>query len=863
MEFPIKPHHLYVYLDIIKRSDKYAVLDQIVDFKLILMKFESFFDCKSGKKNEEAKSLRTKEKKRHVLISSNFLRGAKILHRHRCETLDPPLTKEQRMQTGRIKGEHIEITQDYDVDGETLLLRAMSIPHNRKSDKGFVIDRIIRLLIQECPEMIVMGRADAKGHFTGVTPIHLAILQEKDNYLKLMLDKITKPEHLTSACMADGKFFRGTIMMAGFPLAVAALKFGKKGDTMLKMMLNFKSMTEDNLVQTNKTHDNLVHLLVRHARRCPEKMSELLKRLRFILNCPEMKNKTDEETPDKEGKSQNKIIPTKITKQLLMMRNIEGLTPLQLAAKLEQPQIFYEIINHEVYCNKDANNGFMEEKVYDITEIETLTIPSKTNDHKKDNIQAETDVHRSILEHVMNQTSENAIIFVDIPPIRNVIRIKWKAYRKWFYLWFFLHLFFMSVLTYGAIQRSFLYASAYENGTADVPDKPQFKNKVTTDADVTAIGVISVLVGLFYLFQEIARAFFIERFETDKVLKNISTIFEHARPYAYTNFRFCFVLFALCLIIDFIVSSQRIDLWYDNYLLVFAVILGWYLVLFFLQTVKMFSYFTLLIQKIVRDMLKFAVVMSVFLVAFSTAMFIVMQGSKNIDDVFKSYDQTLVKMLMVMVGLGDIGQLFDARRPVMSVIVFVMFILLTTIMLLNALIAVMSTTCDELMANRGNVVSSKLHCRLQKLSIVLFIEGMLQRSCCKCAGQIQNDFRFESNKWQTDCKRYKLSEQALKEQENAEEEKVEKDTNLTGKYDELIREVVTKLKTKRNGKTSNNTNGIIKNDNMSTAFPQSMLLQIKETERPQTMLLQIKETERQGEIVTNEETQEYHLPVRG
>jgi hypothetical protein len=201
---------------------------------------------------------------------------------------------------------------------------------------------------------------------------------------------------------------------------------------------------------------------------------------------------------------------------------------------------------------------------------------------------------------------------------------------------------------------------------------------------------------------------------------------------------------SLLLILDCVLASsagQNKISWYENYCLIFAIITGWYLVLFFLQANKVFSFYTVLIQRVILDMLKFAVVMIIFLVAFSIAMFMVMQGADTNDDDFDNIGKTMVKMLTIMLGIGELGVLFQAREPLLAVLVFVLYVLLTTILLLNALIAMMSNSCTGLMDKNADV-----HYRLQKLSVILFLESFLPLYLCKEVGEIEKVNHFENIK---------------------------------------------------------------------------------------------------------------------
>ncbi|KAL4219100.1 Transient receptor putative cation channel subfamily V member 3 [Mactra antiquata] len=148
--------------------------------------------------------------------------------------------------------------------------------------------------------------------------------------------------------------------------------------------------------------------------------------------------------------------------------------------------------------------------------------------------------------------------------------------------------------------------------------------------------------------------------------------------------------------------------------------------------------FTVLIQRVIKDMINFAFVMVFLLIGFTAAMSMLMRGVNNPEDDFGGFDKSLLNMFTVMLGIGEISDIFKAQQPVVSVVVFVLFVLLTTILLLNALIAMMSNSCNELTETYGIKKSNELHAVLQKMSVILFLESTLPRLCCYQVGTLIN-----------------------------------------------------------------------------------------------------------------------------
>ncbi|XP_060599931.1 transient receptor potential cation channel subfamily V member 6-like [Ruditapes philippinarum] len=691
---------LYAGLEKLARLDEFEEDQKIV--KKIYADFERFFEGGGSAK-------RIKYKFR-LLFDKDILEGT-FTDEHRAISL-------------------LQKQEDSPINGDTILFRAMSI--NVESEEGITtLDEIINLLIQKCPELIVFPKSNVG--YAGITPVHLAILKENVSILESMCNSLQYihesrlPREKIQGLCASGPIFQASPMMAGTPLGVAALKFN---EPIFKLTLKHFSPGLD---VTNDKGDTILHSLIKYACVQPEKLDDIQRMFSYVLQC-----KFDSDISDDNEKREHK----KQARKLLMLTNKEKLNAMQLAAKRQQFKIFENIMKSEIYHSRESGDGLFNEEVYDITEIETLNIIEEVDEN--DNEDLKPDHHESIMEYIVHQETNTAFLFVDFIPVQDVIREKWKSYKSRFIGWFILHLIFMSLLSVASVYRSKL------SGPVSINKQADFAYIVTRNAFVTVVSVFGSLLGLVYLVMEIARLSYSRfQYRTSRVF--IKRFFRHFNtPYSNMIFRIYFGLFSLLLIIDCVLASTEASgsfSGYENYCLIFAVIIGWYLVMFFLQTFRAFSIFTVLIQKAILDMLKFALVMTFFLVAFSVAMYMIMQGANTEEDDFHNFSTTMLKMLTIMLGLGELGILFQARHPYLAIFVFVLFVLLTTILLLNALIAMMSNSCTDLMNNYGGLVAAKLHCRLQKLSVILFLEGFFPRGLCKEVGIKKKKHRYVSNEW--------------------------------------------------------------------------------------------------------------------
>ncbi|XP_060580956.1 uncharacterized protein LOC132737635 [Ruditapes philippinarum] len=612
--------------------ERIAMNDDMESKELEEMKsnFTSFFAYlnKTGKK----------EKKRYLLDSiksETFLRTTQVL--------------EADLREIGIK----KIT-DFKLNGESLLFRAMSIKKGNGLRKDILEDIIINL-IENFPDLITLEQFHKSNESTGVTPIHLAVVQENPELLHLMAKSIEN-SFKGAIKNATGEKFQGTVMMAGSLLGIASLKCNEKIFSIILEKFDHE------MDVTNEKGDNIIHSLIKYACFQPDKLDSVLNMLRYIISCKFL--------PIESGKQKNKIRnvcgfyvenDSKYRKQvgkLLMMKNREKLTPLQLATKRQQFKIFEIILNDEVclffiflntlnninyanvnkyamltrrflfaflfgafkgtviftgietffvYLSQESNDGIFQRNQYDITEIETLALKSDVKGADNEDIKDEN--HESVLEFVLHHQTANAFLFSNVTPLKEIIKEKWNHYKKWIYGSFALYLVFLVLLSISAVYRSHLKETVNKNDTA------QFLYCVTKNGFVTFVSVL----GLIF------------------------------------------------------------------------------------------------------DIIVIVIIITKF-----------------------------------MLGIGELDILFQARKPTLAVLVFLLFVLLTTILLLNALIAMMSNTCTDLMNNHTGYSASKMHYRLQKLALIVFLESFLHNGSLKRVGETRHNINRYDNEVQKFVKKDRL-----------------------------------------------------------------------------------------------------------
>ncbi|WAR05531.1 TRPV3-like protein [Mya arenaria] len=480
----------------------------------------------------------------------------------------------------------------------------------------------------------------------------------------------------------------------------------------------------------------------------------------------EYTNKEPSKVPMSEDKSKQNKYPTKdtskemkpadTTKQeestketskklkpgsLWSWKNDSGLNPLELATKFGLCKTFEMIYNSEPYFIEQGNDGLNDIKTYDITDLDPV-VPKDVCYPSADS--------GFILQFLFQIHPSQAFPFIRTPQVSKIIEEKWKCYRWIVYIWFIFHLVFMSFLTCYAIERS--KQNPNDGKNFSVVASPLFRKKVFSNNYVTVFAFITLVWGVLYLSPEIGKRikFGIPckrkgiRSKTNEkgILQTIKKWGKKIIPNPYSNasYRVLMALFSISLILDCCFAlgvGINSDFKYEQYCLYISVIIGWLFVIFFLRISKYFSFFGVLLQKVIfGDVLRFILVFLLVILGFGTAMFMAIQGSPVTDKKeYCTFGRTLISLITLIAGIGDPPDFYDTRHPGICIAIFIMYIVMITIIILNALIAMMGTTCSELVGNVENKHTHDRYWKLERLSVILFLESIIPEQRIKRVGK--------------------------------------------------------------------------------------------------------------------------------
>ncbi|KAH3803028.1 transient receptor potential cation channel subfamily V member 5-like [Dreissena polymorpha] len=609
---------------------------------------------------------------------------------------------------------------------------------------------ITECLVKFCPELMTIARKESKNYF-GQTALHVAIAVCNIEIVKVLLSQVYSESQSVRAALlqqcASGDMFANTVMMGELPLSVAALTFNEQ---MIDLLLRNGAELE----RQNTKGETVLHSLIRYAAIYPEHARKVHLTMEY-LHEKIISIKSASMDNDQNSKSFVWFIP-----------NHQNQNPLQLSASLSQPDIFEFILQlRNVYCFFNNHDGLFDEKSYDITDIDTIATekwaleqtqkherlkryvaPTNAEGVSKEKFSQQTTIscdpfalfrrqkRKSVLETMFDIKSSSAFEFIQQDIVHHVIKTKWLTYRYFYYAWGLFHLLFMVALTIYGVYRAETYEDILpQDGNISTTTSVSMTTKSNpTHEQQGLLNVfmwIYLVVGILYFIQELFHLFF--RVKSYELVQLVNIL--HNGIY-----RIILTIFSVCLILDVILTRSITN--YENHTLMIGLITGWWFTMFFTRAYKKFSFFTVMIQKIIfGDMIRFSLLILFMLIAFTTALHMTFKGSTTSNTDLVSFQHTMLLMFKLMLGLGEIEELYEARRPWIAVTLFVIFVILTYVLMLNALVAMMSQTCTLVSENRH------VQWRVQQLSIIMFFEGILPPFMKKQVGKNVEVNRYDQN----------------------------------------------------------------------------------------------------------------------
>lgn len=369
------------------------------------------------------------------------------------------------------------------------------------------------------------------------------------------------------------------------------------------------------------------------------------------------------------------------------MRNKSGYTPLSLACKLGQQKMFEEMLEiHSIELWRFSN---IHCSLYPLHAIDTIGSSGLTN-------------WNSALMIITNEKSEAHLEMLQSRVMLQLLDEKWKTFvRKKFLQRFVLAIVHLLLLS----------AAVYLRPDSDITNYSDTKSIVRLVCEIT----VSIVCSLTIIFSlNTLRICGIRHYMQS--LTNVPSI---------GLFIVACVLVLCCIplrLAALILSSSETRhelLLAEETLLIFALPTSWAVMLFFAKAQRLTGDSVLMLYKILRgDMIRFVLIYVIFLMCFSQAFYSLFRNSNPANEKYETFPGTVMSMFLMTLQEYDFTDFDDTRIPALTKTVFILFMFLMPILLLNMLIAMMGETYEkQLRENR-----SRKDWVAQWAKVVIFLE---------------------------------------------------------------------------------------------------------------------------------------------
>ena len=504
--------------------------------------------------------------------------------------------------------------------------------------------------------------------YGGMTALHLAVVNGQLEIVKTILEKLEETERKNLVnCQTYGFMYNETLEISSMPLGLC-LWCGR-----VELYEGLIDAGAEVDAAENESGNTAIHSLVLYSKENPEMMAKMID---LVLTH----DATRKWWCRKNGIPQErfKFGPMhwkRLRQHLLSKPNKDGYTPLSLAAAKGAPFLITYIHNiAQVNRYTLWTYGPSSASLYDLSETDPIVVDTGKP---------------AVLDIIVyGRKDKDMLSVMSSEPINSLIKTKWRSHRIVYYLWLLYHLALMILFTWWIIKRPVqdIFKQDILNQTsADLSEKESLAVEcvICISASVYLLAeLLDIVSSLFAIVQ-----YRLRRRSTGFYKAPLSVILH------FDNFRVILIPFALSTMAASMLRHQS----NENSDIAFCVALasGWYYMLSFLRTFKSISYYTVMVHKMVfSDIIHFGNVFIFILLGFAAgnmALFSTLPG-EEVPDQVKSFDRSIYSLFRLVIGLEEWDIVDQARSPLTASLAFLTFVLLTTILLLNMLIASMTDT---------------------------------------------------------------------------------------------------------------------------------------------------------------------------
>ncbi|XP_029375229.1 transient receptor potential cation channel subfamily V member 1 isoform X2 [Echeneis naucrates] len=538
----------------------------------------------------------------------------------------------------------------YQSYGKTALMKALL---HLKDNKNDTVELLINISERLGDVQEFVNVAYTNSYYKGQTALHVAIERRNISYVTLLVSKGADVH--AKAC---GKFFQpndGPYFYFGeLPLSLAACT--NQADMVDFLMDNEYQRADATLVDSQG--NTVLHALVVVTDNSKENTE-------FITSMYDRILKTTARLHPK--------------LKLEDIKNLKGLTPLKMAAKMGKIALFSHILKREFedIHTKHLSRKFTEWvygpvhcSLYDLASVDSF----------EDNSVVEILVYGSDIpnRHEMLQTE----------PLSRLLEEKWKKFAgRMFFLNFLVYLMYLIIFTLVAYNKKY--------------GKPPFPLEDTISGYLYVSGqLLTTLANCYFFFRGII--------DMKRKRPKLNSLLIDG------YYEILFFIQAVLFLISagLYLSGERKYLGF----LVLSLALSWVNLLYFSRGYRHMGIYSVMIQKmILSDILRFLFVYVVFLFGFSAAvvsllitppeinttdtakktrLFDTVETQECVKPTFRNISYTTLQLFKFTIGMGDMEFTDNYEYIEVFYVLLIFYIILTYILLLNMLIALMNRTVE-------------------------------------------------------------------------------------------------------------------------------------------------------------------------
>ena len=608
---------------------------------------------------------------------------------------------------------------------ETALCLAIVKVHNKCADK----------LIEIGGAELIKKSYESK-EYKGATALHLAILKNNRHVTEKILLKLNDNEkNYLLRAEATGSYFENIYKSTCQPLSLAAA-IGKMEIFNILVKNNADLWSGDSV-----TGNTVMHNLAVIASFAPDHATDTMIAILESKEVSEWWERTKKRLY--QGESPKELFfGTSLKAGLLKAENNGGYTPLTYAACFGATKFASTILNmDELYKFPQWNIGPTKYILYEMNDLDPA-IPAGELPAPPNMDISNATKRASALESFAYILPDERLDFGDLHAIQKAMLNKWNSYRKWFFGWMIIH-FIVMVLFTVCVQYRVLPSLTNEtnyilnSGTAHVYSDNNLTlsgSDALVDSSLNArdkfilfLECIVLVVATLYFISEIidfASLMFSKRCSSTGYIKSQRGMIPLYLTIQFDIFRVLLFIFSSSVLVVLFLRVARSP-WQDlGYAI--AAICGWSFMLFFTTAFQNIGIFSVMLQRMItRELAYFAVVFVFIMTGFGTATYCLFQESiHGAPEEVSSVHHALFSHFRLLVGLEELNIASESRLPWLIKLMFIMFVLLANILLLNMLIAAMNNTYSDLgKKNMKNLLWLRM-----RTKAVLMIERRLPRS---------------------------------------------------------------------------------------------------------------------------------------